>query len=134
MSSGGISSLKWQIALGLGAVGAVGLTYWYLKTSKNEQPHSVEDVKKVIEETPFQRAQKFKTEGNDMFKRGKYDEAIAAYTKAIEIIPPEFKTDLATYYHNRAAAYEQLKKWSTVISDCEQAINLNNKYEKALYR
>uniref|UniRef100_A0AAR5QAB5 Mitochondrial import receptor subunit TOM70 n=2 Tax=Dendroctonus ponderosae TaxID=77166 RepID=A0AAR5QAB5_DENPD len=134
MSSSGISSLKWQIALGLGAVGAVGLACWYMKTSKNESLDSVEDVKKVTEESPFQRAQKFKTEGNDMFKRGKYDEAIAAYTKAIEIIPPEFKTDLATYYHNRAAAYEQLKKWRTVIADCEQAINLNNKYEKALYR
>ncbi|KAJ8967864.1 hypothetical protein NQ317_017631 [Molorchus minor] len=69
------ASLKWQIALGLGAVGA-----------------------------------------------------------AIDTIPEEFKTDLATYYQNRAAAYEQLKKWSSVITDCTKAIELNNRYEKALYR
>lgn len=133
-SGSGISTLKWQIALGLGAVGAVGLAYWYMKTSKNQSLHSVEEVKNEVEETPFQRAQRFKTEGNENFRRGKYDEAISSYNKAIEIIPEEYKTDLATYYQNRAAAYEQLKKWSSVISDCEKAIELNNKYEKALYR
>lgn len=133
-SGSGISTLKWQIALGLGAVGAVGLAYWYMKTSKNQSLHSVEEVKNEAEETPFQRAQRFKTEGNENFRRGKYDEAISSYNKAIEIIPEEYKTDLATYYQNRAAAYEQLKKWSSVISDCEKAIELNNKYEKALYR
>lgn len=133
-SGSGLSSLRWQIALGLGAVGAVGLTYWYLRSSKNPTLHSVEEVVNEAEETPFQCAQRHKTEGNEMFRRGKYDEAIASYNKAIEIIPEEYKSDLATYYQNRAAAYEQLKKWSAVISDCEKAINLNNKYEKALYR
>lgn len=72
--------------------------------------------------------------GNEMFKRGKYDEAINLYNKAIESIPEEYKTDLATFYQNRAAAYEQLKKWSAVIADCSKAIELNNKYEKALFR
>lgn len=69
-----------------------------------------------------------------MFKRGKYDEAINLYNKAIESIPEEYKTDLATFYQNRAAAYEQLKKWSAVIADCSKAIELNSKYEKALFR
>lgn len=132
---GGLSSLKWQIALGLGVAGALGLTYWYMKSGKNQTLHIIEDTTTVEkEETPFQRAQRFKTEGNEMFRRGKYDEAIASYNKAIEIIPEEYKSDLATYYQNRAAAYEQLKKWSAVISDCQKAIELNNKYEKALYR
>lgn len=133
-SGSGLSTLRWQIALGLGAVGAVGLAYWYMRSSKNPTLHSVEEVVSEAEETPFQCAQRYKTEGNEMFRRGKYDEAIASYNKAIEIIPEEYKSDLATYYQNRAAAYEQLKKWSAVISDCEKAINLNNKYEKALYR
>ncbi|KAF7270525.1 hypothetical protein GWI33_016486 [Rhynchophorus ferrugineus] len=115
---GGLSSLKWQIALGLGVAGALV-----------EETTTVEK-----EETPYNCAHRYKTEGNELFKRGKYDEAIASYNKAIEIIPEEFKSDLATYYQNRAAAYEQLKKWSAVISDCHKAIDLNNKYEKALYR
>lgn len=129
------SSLKWQIALGLGAAGALGLAYWYLKSSNRQSLQTltaaVEDDK---EETPFQKAQRYKTEGNELFKRGKFDEAISYYNKAIDTIPEEFRTDLATYYQNRAAAYEQLKKWSSVISDCTKAIELNNRYEKALYR
>ncbi|XP_030747196.1 mitochondrial import receptor subunit TOM70 [Sitophilus oryzae] len=133
-SPGGLSSLKWQIALGLGVAGAIGLTYWYMRSSKNQTLHAVEETPVEKEETPFQRAQRYKTEGNELFKRGKYDEAIASYNKAIDTIPQEYKTDLATYYQNRAAAYEQLKKWSAVISDCDKAIELNHKYEKALYR
>ncbi|CAG9822976.1 unnamed protein product [Phaedon cochleariae] len=127
------TSLKWQLAFGLGAAGALGLAYWYLKTNKNQTLQTVETVVPK-EETQFQKAQRYKTEGNEMFKRGKYDEAISLYNKAIDTIPEEFKTDLATYYQNRAAAYEQLKKWSSVISDCTKAIELNNRYEKALYR
>lgn len=127
--------LKWQIALGLGAAGAVGLAYWYLRTSKKQTLQTAPTlVVSEKEETPFEKAQRYKSEGNEMFKKGKYDEAIALYNKAIDTIPEEFKTDLATYYQNRAAAYEQLKKWSSVISDCTKAIELNNRYEKALFR
>lgn len=39
---------------------------------------------------------------------GKYDEAIARYNKAIDVCPEESTEDLATFYQNRAAAYEQL--------------------------
>ncbi|KAJ3657389.1 hypothetical protein Zmor_009196 [Zophobas morio] len=138
----GSSFPKWQIALGLGAVSAVGLSYWYLRTTKKPQLKDTSDtisidesVKEPAKElSPLERAQQYKTEGNDMFKRGKFDEAINCYNKAIETCPTEFKTELATYYQNRAAAYENLKKWSSVISDCTKAIELNSKYEKALMR
>ncbi|XP_019869580.1 mitochondrial import receptor subunit TOM70 [Aethina tumida] len=135
-SGSGSSFLKWQIALGLGAMGAVGLAYWYLRSNKSAPLQTIEESNTIgeLEETDFQRANRFKTEGNEMFKRGKYDEAINLYNKAIESIPEEYKTDLATFYQNRAAAYEQLKKWSAVIADCSKAIELNNKYEKALFR
>lgn len=129
------SSLKWQIALGLGAAGAVGLAYWYLKTSRKQPLQSIDThVKEEDEKTPFQKAQQYKLEGNEFFKRGKYDEAISFYSKAIDTIPEEYKSDLATYYQNRAAAYEQLKKWSSVIADSTKALELNSRYEKALYR
>lgn len=129
------NSLKWHIALGLGAAGAIGLAYWYLRSSKREtiQTHN-SALEEPKEESPFQLAQKYKVEGNEFFKRGRYDDAITCYNKAIEKIPEEYKSDLATYYQNRAAAYEQLKKWSSVIADCTKAIELNNRYEKALFR
>ncbi|CAH0561244.1 unnamed protein product [Brassicogethes aeneus] len=137
MASSNASMLKWQIALGLGAMGAVGLAYWYMKASNKKQIlQTIEETGSAVEveESDFERAQRYKTEGNEMFKRGKYDEAISLYNQAIEAIPEEYKTDLATYYQNRAAAYEHLKKWSSVIADCTKAIELNNKYEKALFR
>lgn len=85
-------------------------------------------------ETPLQKAQKYKNEGNIQFKIGKYDEAIIRYNEAIDICPNENKEDLATFYQNRAAAYEQLKKYSAVKADCTKALELNPKYAKALLR
>ncbi|XP_011062092.1 PREDICTED: uncharacterized protein LOC105150602 [Acromyrmex echinatior] len=85
-------------------------------------------------ETPLQRAQKYKNEGNIYFKTKKYNEAIVQYTKAIDICPKENKDELATFYQNRAAAYEQLKKYSSVKTDCTKALELNPKYIKALLR
>lgn len=133
---------KWQIALGIGAVGALGFGYWYLKADKKatlkDTGSSIsidEPVKEPLKpKTPFEEAQHYKTLGNNSFKNGKYDEAINYYNKAIETCPEEFKTELATYYQNRAAAYENLKKWSSVIADCTKAIDLNPKYIKALMR
>lgn len=42
--------------------------------------------------------------------------------------------DLSTFYQNRAAAYEQLRKWSAVRDDCSAALDLNPRYIKALHR
>ncbi|KAL6265299.1 hypothetical protein P5V15_002079 [Pogonomyrmex californicus] len=85
-------------------------------------------------ETPLQKAQRYKNEGNVYFKTGKYDKAIAQYNKAIDICPKENVEDLATFYQNRAAAYEQLKSYSAVKADCTKALELNPKYAKALLR
>ncbi|KAG5315668.1 TOM70 protein, partial [Pseudoatta argentina] len=84
--------------------------------------------------TPLQIAQKYKIAGNVHFTLGKYNEAIAQYNKAIDICPKENVDDLAIFYQNRAAAYEQLKKYNSVKADCTQALELNPKYMKALLR
>lgn len=146
-NSGGTPFPKWQIAVALGATGAIGLGYWYLRQQSNKTKNknlsstskkslSIDDSSQDANtsELPLQQAQRFKNEGNAFFKKGKYDEAINMYNKAIETCPEDNKTDLATFYQNRAAAYEQLKKWSSVIVDCSRALNLNERYEKALYR
>lgn len=155
---------KWQLAVLLGAPIAIGLGYLYYrkqtecleddpcnKSKKSianlkgqtisldgdekmlqEQPENIET--KSVELSPLEVATAHKNEGNVCFKKGKYDEAIEWYDKAIEVCPPTNAVDLSTFYQNRAAAYEQLKKWSSVRDDCSKALELNSKYVKALHR
>lgn len=145
-SASGISLPKWQIAaIALGATGALGLGYWYFKHSGKSKGGTLKGSDKSVsldeagEEstaptTPLEEAQHYKNQGNSYFRKGKYDEAIKYYNQAIEACPEGSPIDLATFYQNRAAAYEQLKKWSAVISDCTKALEYNEKYEKALNR
>ena len=56
----------------------------------------------------FQLAQAAKNKGNKFFKAGKYDKSIECYTESIQICPADHREEIATFYQNRAAAYEQL--------------------------
>ncbi|NWX75961.1 TOM70 protein, partial [Alca torda] len=85
-------------------------------------------------QSPLDRAQAAKNKGNKYFKAGKYEQAIQCYTEAISLCPPEKNLDLSTFYQNRAAAYEQLQKYTEVAQDCTKAVELNPKYVKALFR
>jgi import receptor subunit TOM70 len=82
----------------------------------------------------LEQSQDYKNQGNVHFKSGKYDEAIEFYNKAIDACPIKNTIDLSTFYQNRAAAYELLKKWSSVKDDCTKALELNPRYVKALHR
>lgn len=85
-------------------------------------------------QTELEKAIAYKNDGNSRFKSGKFSEAIEFYNKAIETCPKSQPLDLSTFYQNRAAAYEQLKKWSAVKEDCTSALELNSRYIKALFR
>lgn len=71
-------------------------------------------------------AEELKSKGNELMGQAKYREAIAFYTKAIEVEPNNH-----LYYANRAAAYLHLKDNRYAITDCEKSIALNDKYAKA---
>ena len=75
-----------------------------------------------------------KNRGNKFFKAGRYENAIKCYSEAIEVCPKDKPLDLATFHQNRAAAADQMDDIVAVIADCDTAINLNNKYVKALDR
>lgn len=83
---------------------------------------------------PLEKAVVAKNKGNKYFRGGRYELAIKCYAEAIETCPHDKPIDLATFHQNRAAAYDQLEDLEAVIKDCDTAINLNNKYVKALDR
>ncbi|XP_033757911.1 mitochondrial import receptor subunit TOM70-like [Pecten maximus] len=152
---------KWQVALAIGAPLAVVIGgVWAYRRSKRKDAKSSpkkRDVKdnttsstgkdtrstpsptKPVsateeEQTPLEKAQGEKNKGNKYFKATRYDQAITCYTQAIQMCPPDSKADLATFYHNRAAAYEKLRNNKMVVEDCTTALELNNRYVKALTR
>ncbi|XP_011314641.1 mitochondrial import receptor subunit TOM70 [Fopius arisanus] len=145
---------KWQLALAVGAPVALGLGYIYYKNSSQGKPKGPDksngtapekqisidgdspgkNIRSDRPETPAAKAQRYKTLGNEVFRVGKYDDAILYYNKAIEACPLEDKNELATFYQNRAAAYDALEKFTAVKDDCTKALELNPKYTKALIR
>lgn len=104
------------------------------KSSESIDDSNVSKDKLKEPKSPLEIALEHKAEGNDFFKKSKFDKAISCYTKAIETCPPDNVTELATFYQNRAAAYDNLKKYSAVIEDCSKALELKPTYTKALYR
>jgi len=104
-----------------------------VKSSTTDEGVSMEDVEDEPKD-PLEKATAAKNRGNKYFKAGRYEMAIKCYSEAIEVCPKDKPLDLATFHQNRAAAADQMDDIAAVISDCDTAINLNNKYVKALDR
>ncbi|XP_041935053.1 RNA polymerase II-associated protein 3 isoform X1 [Alosa sapidissima] len=70
-----------------------------------------------------------KEKGNQLFKQGKYDDALECYTRGMDADPhnPILPT-------NRAACFLRLKKYAVAESDCNLSIALDSKYVKAYAR
>ncbi len=70
---------------------------------------------------------KLKEEGNRLFMKRNYKEAIEMYSKAIE------KCTNSTHFTNRALCYFKLMQWSLAIEDCRRAIELDPHSVKAYF-
>lgn len=83
-------------------------------------------IKKELPPDLKERADKHKTEGNELMKQEKFKEALEQYNKAIEIDKSN-----AVYYCNRAAAYSKLADYTNSIEDCKNALKIDPSYGKA---
>lgn len=70
-----------------------------------------------------------KAEGNGFFRDKRYEEAIAAYSKAIECDAND-----VTFYSNRSACYAALKKWQEAADDARTCIMTDKKFVKGYFR
>ncbi|KAG5352015.1 hypothetical protein C0989_004211 [Termitomyces sp. Mn162] len=75
-------------------------------------------------------ARKLKERGNATYKERKFNEAAVFYTRAIQVAPDPI------FYSNRAACYVNMEppQYELVVSDCDEALKLDNTYIKALNR
>jgi len=82
------------------------------------------------------QAEILKGEGNDQFKGGKIDEAVATYTKALAACTStekdtKIKMDCLA---NRAACFRQLYRPEECIEDCTAGLAIQPNHEKMLIR
>ena len=73
------------------------------------------------------KAVALKNKGNKYFKGGRYSQAVKCYSDAIDNCPKDSKSDLSTFYQNRAAAHEQMV-WTFETN--QHIFNLNTLAEK----
>ncbi|XP_057813142.2 uncharacterized protein LOC131027166 isoform X1 [Cryptomeria japonica] len=69
-----------------------------------------------------------KEQGNEYFKAKKYAQAIDCYSRSIVLYPT------AVAFANRAMAYIKIKRFEEAEYDCNEAINLDDRYVKAYSR
>lgn len=74
-------------------------------------------------------AERLKTEGNNLMRTEKYDEALLMYSKAIELDGSN-----PVFYCNRAAAHSKMNNHHLAIEDCQRAIDMDPHYSKAYGR
>lgn len=65
------------------------------------------------------RAEIARSKGNDQFRAGRYEDAVASFSAAIK----ESERDHISYT-NRCAAFMKLKRWQDAINDASMCITL----------
>ena len=86
-------------------------------------------LKKKLEEEAYinpEIAEEENKKANELYKAGKYPEALKVYEEAIKRNPK-----LPKYYTNRAQCYIKLMEFYQAIKDCESAIKIEPKTLKA---
>jgi tetratricopeptide (TPR) repeat protein len=72
-------------------------------------------------------AEAYFARGDDDFDQGNYEQAIADYSRAIELKP-----DYAEAYNNRAYTYMKVENYAPALPDLDRAIRLRPDYVNAL--
>ncbi|KAF3547895.1 hypothetical protein DY000_02002343 [Brassica cretica] len=76
-------------------------------------------------ETP----EELKRQGNDMYRRGNFTEALSFYDRAISLSPEN-----ASYRSNRAAALTALRRLGEAVKECLEAVRLDPSYSRGHQR
>lgn len=92
------------------------------------------DLDDLSNEELAEQARELKRQGNEHYKERKFEEALAAYTEAVEICPEEYKKDRAIYYGNIAACQFEQGDYKDAVESSTKALELDESYAKVRRR
>ncbi|XP_015117799.1 dnaJ homolog subfamily C member 7 [Diachasma alloeum] len=78
------------------------------------------------QKTSFKDDEAMKEEANGLYKQGKFKQALAKYTKLIELCPTN-----ANHYSNRSACYMMMEQYEHALIDARKTIEIDPKHIKA---
>jgi len=76
-----------------------------------------------------EKAEEARQEGNELFKNGKYVEALAKYEEAMKRNPKDHVP-----YSNRAACYQKLMEWQLALKDADTCVSMEPTFVKGWSR
>lgn len=71
----------------------------------------------------------FKSVGNDAYKQGRFEQALALYERAIAL-----DSNKSSYHYNKSAALIGLGRLAEAIHECQEAIRIEPSYHRAHHR
>ncbi|KAL2084785.1 hypothetical protein ACEWY4_020303 [Coilia grayii] len=103
---------------------------------RKDEPLSAEEAQARAQRAAEEAARKaearftlFKSEGNELVKKGRYEEAAGKYSECLKLKPSE-----CSVYTNRALCYVKLERFAEAKQDCDSALALEPDNKKAFYR
>lgn len=78
---------------------------------------------------PNQQAEALKAQGNQFFKSGQYEPAIAKYKQATQIEP-----NIPAYWSNMAACYEKIRNYTEMEKAARECIRADKNFVKGYFR
>jgi serine/threonine protein kinase len=121
----------------LGLTGVIALIFVYLFSRSSQTNSRASEAAAVeqnnaenlqIDEAAIKAARDYFRQGEKFFNQRKYDKAIEAYTKAIELNPND-----AWFYNNRGTVYHLTSEYEKAIADYTKAAEVNPQNFSAYY-
>ncbi|XP_077432424.1 sperm-associated antigen 1 [Vanacampus margaritifer] len=94
----------------------------------NAHPTTKVDSSSLTAEVRHLLAEREKDKGNEAFRANDYEEAVAYYSRSIDMMPT------VAAYNNRAQAEIKLKQWQRAMNDCNSVLEVEPCNVKALLR